>query len=345
MTVTVTLNNNAVSRLASSLSSGATSLSVSTGEGAKYPAPTGGQWFPLTLLDSAGALEIVRCTGRSGDVLTISRAQEGTAAQAFVAGDRVELRLTAAALNESFASLQADSATAAAFFIFRNKLINPKGTINQRVYVSGTATIAANQYTLDRWRVVTSGQSLSWTTSGNRFLMTAPAGGVEQVIEGTNIEGGTYRLSWTGTATAKVNGTAITNGALTASLTAGSDVTVTFANGTFEKPQFELNNVTPFEERFVGLELILCQRYYEQVDFLFNGYAPTASYIGGTVQYRVQKRASPTLTLLQDGVRVANSNVGVLGFDTNTESLHVFRQVAGTGGAVFHVRYAVSAEL
>lgn len=102
------LNNNAVSRLASSLSSGATTLSVTTGEGAKFPSPSAGQWFPLTIIKSSGALEILRCTARSGDVFTVTRAQEGTAAQAFSVGDRVEIRVTAAV----FAELASNTATA-----------------------------------------------------------------------------------------------------------------------------------------------------------------------------------------------------------------------------------------
>lgn len=95
----VLLANNATSRLASSLTAAATTLSVTSGEGAKFPSPTGGDWFPLTLIKSSGALEILRCTARSGDVLTVTRAQEGTAAQAFSAGDRVEVRLTKAVMD------------------------------------------------------------------------------------------------------------------------------------------------------------------------------------------------------------------------------------------------------
>lgn len=96
----VVLTNNAVSRLASSLTSGATTLSVTTGDGNKFPALSAGQWFPVTLIKSTGALEIVRCTARSGDVLTVTRGQESTSAQSFAAGDRVELRLTAAAFSD-----------------------------------------------------------------------------------------------------------------------------------------------------------------------------------------------------------------------------------------------------
>lgn len=96
----VLLKNNATSRLSSSLTAGATTLSVTSGDGAKFPSPTDGQWFPLTVIKASGTLEIMRCTARSGDLLTVVRAQEGTAAQAFTAGDRVELRLTSGALAE-----------------------------------------------------------------------------------------------------------------------------------------------------------------------------------------------------------------------------------------------------
>jgi hypothetical protein len=42
----------------------------------------------------------------------------------------------------------------------RNLVINGNFAINQRAYVSGAATSGANQYTLDRWRVVTSGSAV-----------------------------------------------------------------------------------------------------------------------------------------------------------------------------------------
>lgn len=98
--MTVLLANNATSRLASSLTAAATTLAVTTGQGARFPSPSGDQWFPLTLAKADGTLEIVKCTARSGDVFTVVRAQEGTAAQSFSAGDRAELRITAAAIAE-----------------------------------------------------------------------------------------------------------------------------------------------------------------------------------------------------------------------------------------------------
>jgi hypothetical protein len=91
--------NNASATLAAGISSGALSLTVSGGQGALFPAPTGNDWFMATLINPANQLEIVKCTARSSDTLTITRGQEGTTARAYLTGERVELRLTAAALN------------------------------------------------------------------------------------------------------------------------------------------------------------------------------------------------------------------------------------------------------
>ena len=144
----------------------------------------------------------------------------------------------------------------------RNLIINGDFRINQRGYVSGTPTSGANQFTLDRWFVFTSGQSLIFTGDDSGRVITAPAGGVSQVIEGANIVGGTYVLNWTGTASATVGGVARTKGE-TFTLTANTNVTVTFSSGTFSEVQLERGSVvTPFEWRHVGHELALCQRYY-----------------------------------------------------------------------------------
>ncbi|CAB3972350.1 MULTISPECIES: hypothetical protein [Burkholderia] len=93
------LANNAVSKLASGVGVGATSIALVPGDGAKYPTLGPGDWFPLTVVKSDGTLEVMRCTARATDTLTVSRAQENTAAQAFSAGDRVELRFTMGAFG------------------------------------------------------------------------------------------------------------------------------------------------------------------------------------------------------------------------------------------------------
>lgn len=95
--------NNAASELASAVTSGAVSLTLKTGDGAKFPSPVGGDFFLVTLYQKVGQdeinHEIVKCTARVGDVLTVVRAQEGTTARAFNVDDPVELRLTAGAMT------------------------------------------------------------------------------------------------------------------------------------------------------------------------------------------------------------------------------------------------------
>ena len=111
----VKISNNAISTLAASITAGATSISLAAGTGSKFPALSGGDWFPLTLVDASANREIVRVTARAGDVLTVERGQEGTAALPFAAGNKAELRITAAVfaeLTSQIASAQsaADSA-------------------------------------------------------------------------------------------------------------------------------------------------------------------------------------------------------------------------------------------
>jgi len=90
--------NNAYSTLAASITSGATSVTLTTGEGARFPTLTGADYFYATLIDSSNNLEIVKVTARSTDVLTVVRASESTTARAYASGDRLEQRVTAAGL-------------------------------------------------------------------------------------------------------------------------------------------------------------------------------------------------------------------------------------------------------
>jgi len=96
----VVLTNNATSLLAAAIDADDTTLSVLTADAGRFPNPAAGDWFPLTLVDNAGNMEIVKATARAGAIITVSRAQEGTTAKAFAAGARVDLRATAAALND-----------------------------------------------------------------------------------------------------------------------------------------------------------------------------------------------------------------------------------------------------
>ena len=97
--------NNAKStiNMGGGLSAGALSLTVT--DGSKFPST-----FPflITLWDKSAypdpsddsGMEIVKCTARTGNVLTIVRAQEGTSDQAHTDAEAVEMLITSGILQE-----------------------------------------------------------------------------------------------------------------------------------------------------------------------------------------------------------------------------------------------------
>jgi hypothetical protein len=62
--------------------------------------PLAGEYYLVTLTNTAGSVEIVKVIARTGDVMTLERGADQTSPRAWAAGDRVELRLTRAALGE-----------------------------------------------------------------------------------------------------------------------------------------------------------------------------------------------------------------------------------------------------
>jgi len=99
--MSVKFSNNGHSTLAASLTDSATSITVASGHGARFPSLSSGEYFYATLIDASNNLEIVKVTGRSSDVLTATRAQESTTARAYAIGDRIELRVTAAGITDA----------------------------------------------------------------------------------------------------------------------------------------------------------------------------------------------------------------------------------------------------
>lgn len=85
------VKNNAASKLAAAIDDDDLSLTVAAGEGARFPASN----FHVTIED-----EILLCSSRTNDVLTVTRAQEDTAAAAHALAKTVRLNITAAIIEE-----------------------------------------------------------------------------------------------------------------------------------------------------------------------------------------------------------------------------------------------------
>lgn len=93
-------SNAARSNLALAINASVTSLAVTTGDGAKFPALGSGDWFWATLQEGDN-LEIVKVTGRSTDTMTVVRGQGGTTAASFTAAAVIGLRPVAADFDQA----------------------------------------------------------------------------------------------------------------------------------------------------------------------------------------------------------------------------------------------------
>lgn len=117
---TILFANNATSTLAGGINNTATSAVLAAGTGALFPSPGAGEFFCLTFTDAATGLirEIVHVTGRSTDTITIVRAQEGTTAVAWLAGDLAANLLTAGSMAamEQTAVIRTQLTTATTFY-------------------------------------------------------------------------------------------------------------------------------------------------------------------------------------------------------------------------------------
>lgn len=98
--------DNASTTLAGAITPTAVTVQLAPGTGALFPNPGAGQQFALSFTDAATGEEneITYCTAISGDTCTVIRAQEGTTAQSWSAGDIAENRWTA---GQASAMLQA----------------------------------------------------------------------------------------------------------------------------------------------------------------------------------------------------------------------------------------------
>ena len=194
--------NNASTTLASGITNSATSLTVTSGNGTKFPSPTGIDYFMCTLQGASGTpIEIIKVTARSTDTFTIVRAQEGTTASAFNANDIVELRVTAAEMTQINQLGQGNAS------IMKNRIINGAMVIDQRnAGASVTVPISGSAYPVDRFYVnrangyantataqqITDGpagfqKSLKYTSGTAESVTGALYSTITQIIEGYNI--------------------------------------------------------------------------------------------------------------------------------------------------------------
>ena len=154
--MTIKFTNNATTTLASGITNVATSLTVASGGGAKFPTLTGGDVFYATLANSGGSVEIVQVTARSTDTFTIVRGQDGTTALAWTTGDKVELRPIAGVLAAMVQTSNLPTSTVTSATAGTNMTVSS---------ATGAVTFNASSYPLTSGTAVasTSGTSIDFT--------------------------------------------------------------------------------------------------------------------------------------------------------------------------------------
>jgi hypothetical protein len=191
-----------------------------------------------------------------------------------------------------------------------NLLLNSNFALNQRAYVSA-ANLASGAYGFDRWKSNYTNTTLTFTASTQGQSITINAsGGLQQIIEQGLVPAGTYTLSWTGTATARVynsGGTPPSYAASPVTFTADgtANVVVEFtASGstkTLSKVMFNAGTGTTWSMATPTLEseLSACQRYFYRtstsIEIIGSGQAQAITELRTLFQFPVVMRSPATV--------------------------------------------------
>ncbi len=242
----------------------------------------------------------------------------------------------------------------------KNLIINGGFQVNQRGYVSGTAT-ADGTYMHDRWRSGTADSSYTFSTAypaSPQTVTIAANDSIEQVIEGANIDtAGTHTISWEGTATARavvntqtmsgnfavspITVVAVLDQVITIQFTganAAGGSTIATDTGTLGKAQCELGAVaTTFEKEDIGATLAKCQRYAYVIiadsgSQFGTGYLQAATDARITINHPVTMRATPTVSVS------AGADFRIVSAGGNTEAT----AVAGNASTRFSTGLSVT---
>lgn len=218
--------------------------------------------------------------------------------------------------------------------------------ITQRVESSNSKHLAGQQATLSYWVYQTTGAAItitptiSYATSGDNFTGTSSVGVISPV--GISVPNAVWTkiISVFTLPSAATTGLAVT--AFNNTLLASQTVQIT-------NVQLEPGTIaTPFEQRPVGLEVMLCQRYYEAStggEHIFSGNVSVGGNYYGMVKFAVQKRTSPTMVWADAGNSMFAAGNPVNAGTINASGAQCYKVGNATGAGYFAFGFTASAEL
>lgn len=193
--------NNARTTLAAGISAAATAITVV--DGSAFPSPSAGDWAYLTL-EYGADVEIVKLTARSGNNLTVQRAQDGTTAKSFTTAATVSLRLTKAVLDEIHADIAAAALTAA-----WGSISGKPSTFAPSAHTHPISDITGLQTALDGTVKTSGNQGISGTKTFGENIFVSRGAGIDKGLY--CLTAGSYRWAVVGNGTPETGSNAGTN--------------------------------------------------------------------------------------------------------------------------------------
>ena len=225
-------SNFAKTVLASPINASATTITLFPGAGALFPNPSGGNYFRILITDIATSNynEIVLCTARSGDVLTVTRNAEGTLARSWLAGDIIENVMTAGAFSElrsqglnsntAIGALSLDSVTTGA----NNSAV---GTSSLRSNTTGTGNSTLGYQSA---RYLSNGSTALTIATNSTYIGSNTKASANNVTNETVIG---YNAIGSGSNTVTIGGSAVTGTVIPyGNLSIGGSTTISVTDNT-----------------------------------------------------------------------------------------------------------------
>jgi hypothetical protein len=227
---------------------------------------------------------------------------------------------------------------------YPNYADNSGFSVNQRGYVSGAA-LTAGAYGHDRWKAGAGGCTYTFTQSGGpSTIITITAGTLQQVVEAASVAGGSYVLSWAGTAQGRVGaGSYAASPVAVAGIVAGANTTIEFNAGTLGQVKLDTGTVaTPWQAAPTQQEIARCQRFYEAGAVIVTGVVTAASQVLAVCQvFQVAKRIVPTIAI---NWAAQSNSVGSFATNDNS-SFKPFATSVAAGQVSAQGTYTASADL